>query len=236
MNTGIQDAANLGWKLALVCRGRAPADLLNSYDAERRPVGEFVLRFTDRAFTAATSSSLVVRAVRTHVAPRLIPVALRFRAGRAVLFRTVSQLGISYRRSPAIEPGPRLTLRRPRPGDRFPDARVTRAGHPGWLQEALRAPAFQLLLAGPADGWDEQVLAAMTERHGTLLAMHRLDRRPGPAVLCDRSGTALRRLHVRGSAHFVVRPDGHVGYRADDRDLTGAQTYLARWTTAGPEK
>jgi 2-polyprenyl-6-methoxyphenol hydroxylase-like FAD-dependent oxidoreductase len=55
MNTGIQDAWNLGWKLALVARGVAAEALLDSYDAERRPIGRFVVGFTDRAYAVATS-------------------------------------------------------------------------------------------------------------------------------------------------------------------------------------
>ena len=104
MNTGIQDAANLGWKLGLVVRGHAPDDLLDSYDAERRPVGESVLRFTDRAFTAATSTNPVVRGVRSRLVPRLLPMALHFRLGRAPAFRTISQLGVSYRPIPPYGP------------------------------------------------------------------------------------------------------------------------------------
>ncbi len=45
----------------------------------------------------------------------------------------------------------------------------------------------------------------------------------------------MARLHVSGVAHFVVRPDDHVGYRADNNDLGGAQRYLARWLVAPPE-
>lgn len=57
MNTGIQDAANLGWKLASVVRGEKRDEFLDSYDAERRPVGETILRRTDRIFTYATSTN-----------------------------------------------------------------------------------------------------------------------------------------------------------------------------------
>jgi 2-polyprenyl-6-methoxyphenol hydroxylase-like FAD-dependent oxidoreductase len=73
MNTGIQDAWNLGWKLALVSRGVADEALLDTYDAERRPVGRFVVRFTDRAFTVATSTNPLVRALRTRLVPRVLP-------------------------------------------------------------------------------------------------------------------------------------------------------------------
>jgi 2-polyprenyl-6-methoxyphenol hydroxylase-like FAD-dependent oxidoreductase len=57
MNTGIQDAWNLGWKLWLVASGVAGDALLDSYQAERWPVGRFVLRFTDRAFRVSTSDN-----------------------------------------------------------------------------------------------------------------------------------------------------------------------------------
>jgi 2-polyprenyl-6-methoxyphenol hydroxylase-like FAD-dependent oxidoreductase len=69
MNTGIQDAVNLGWKLAATLRGVSDPALLDSYEAEREPIGKMVLRFTDRAFTIATSTSPVVRFARTRLAP-----------------------------------------------------------------------------------------------------------------------------------------------------------------------
>ena len=105
MNTGIQDAWNLGWKLALVTRGVADDALLDSYDAERRPVGGFVVRFTDRAFSVATSTNPLLRALRTRLVPRVLPLALRLDRAVASGFRTVSQLDISYRHSPAVQEG-----------------------------------------------------------------------------------------------------------------------------------
>jgi 2-polyprenyl-6-methoxyphenol hydroxylase-like FAD-dependent oxidoreductase len=57
MNTGIQEACNLGWKLALVVRGFADEALLDTYEIERQPIGRFVLRFTDRAARIATSKA-----------------------------------------------------------------------------------------------------------------------------------------------------------------------------------
>jgi 2-polyprenyl-6-methoxyphenol hydroxylase-like FAD-dependent oxidoreductase len=234
MNTGIQDAVNLGWKLGLVCRGAAPESLLDSYDAERRPVGEFVLRFTDRAFTAATSHHPLIRAVRSHIVPRVVPVALRFRTGRRLAFRTVSQLGIRYRNSPAVSPS-RRGRRGPGPGDRLPDARVHRGGSETWLQATMGAPTFHLLLCGPPDVWAETAVEELRRRHEGLVTVHRLTPVDGPGRsdgdLVDAAGTCFSRLRVRGSAVLVVRPDGHIGYRADDADLTGAVRFLESWLT-----
>jgi len=228
MNTGIQDDWNLGWKLALVARGLADEALLDSYHAERWPVGRLVLRFTDRAFTMATSSTPLARLVRTQLAPRLAPVALRFRRGRALGFRTISQLGIRYRGSPAVQEGRPSPRRGPRAGDRLPDGRLDWDGRPRWLHEALHAPGFHLLLCGPADAWDDGPLEAVRDRWAGLVTVHRLAASPGPGVLHD-DGTLLRRLGVRSTAHYLVRPDGHVGYRGAGTDLDGLRGHLDRW-------
>jgi len=149
MNTGIQDAWNLGWKLALVARGLAGEDLLDSYDAERRPVGRLVVRLTDRAFSVATSANPLVRTARTSLVPRVLPLVLRSGRGAGYGFRVISQLGIGYRRSPAVREGRPRLRRGPRAGDRLPDARITRDGQRCWLGETLAAPRLHLLLCGP---------------------------------------------------------------------------------------
>ncbi|MFF4352595.1 FAD-dependent monooxygenase [Streptomyces sp. NPDC001530] len=107
MNTGIQDAINLGWKLAYVCRGAAPDDVLDTYGAERAPVGRSVLLFTDRAFI----------------------IALRL---RATAFRTLSELGTHYRRSPLSATGPRAPARAAAPVTGCRTSRADcRPGSPG---------------------------------------------------------------------------------------------------------
>jgi 2-polyprenyl-6-methoxyphenol hydroxylase-like FAD-dependent oxidoreductase len=232
MNTGIQDAWNLGWKLALVGGGVADEALLDSYDAERRPVGRFVVRFTDRAFSVATSTNPVIRTLRIRLVPRLLPAVLRLDRGVAYGFRTISQLGIGYRRSPAVEEGHPRLRRGPRAGDRLPDARITRDGQVCWLGEALAAPCFHLLLCGPIGEWNAGLLAALGRSHPGMLAVHHLTRDAVPAALHDHDGQALARLGVEQAAHYLIRPDGHVGYRAAGTDLRGLQRHLARWLPA----
>jgi hypothetical protein len=234
MNTGIQDAWNLGWKLALVARGVADPALLGTYESERLPVGRFVLRFTDRASSVVTADSAFVRLMRTQIAPRLLPLLLRIRKGRAFGFRTLSQLAIHYRNSPAVQESPGAPRAGPRAGDRLPDARIVRDGRPSRLHHALTAPAFHLLLCGPATGWPDDRVAALRERHGALLAVHRLTReaQAAPEILLDPSGEALARLGVVEAAQYLVRPDGHIGYRSRGTDTLGADRYLARWLDA----
>ena len=224
MNTGIQDAWNLGWKLALACRGLADQALLDSYDAERRPIGQFVVRFTDRAFAVATSTNPILRAIRTRLVPRVLPLALRVDRALAYGFRTISQLGISYRHSPAVQEGQPALRRGPKAGgDRLPDSRIAQDGQVGWLGEALAAPRFHLPLCGRLDDWDTHQLAALRSRHPDTLAVHHLSREAVPGALHDVDGQAFARLGVDDTAHYFIRPDGHVGYRAAGTDLHGPQ-------------
>ena len=229
MNTGIQDAWNLGWKLALAARGAAGEALLDTYEAERRPIGRLVLRYTDRATAIATSRNRLVRLLRTRIVPRLAPVLLRFSRGRAFGFRTLAQLGINYRHSPAVQEGEPKLNRGPKAGDRLPDTRIARDGQGCWLQEALAVPSFHLLLCGPADGWDGERLAALRNRYAGLVEVHRLARDATPGDLQDADGRTFARLGVERAAQYLVRPDGHIGYRSSGSDLRGLERYLARW-------
>ncbi len=229
MNTGIQDAWNLGWKLALVSRGVADQTLLDSYDGERRPVGGFVVRFTDRAFSVATSTNPLLRALRTRLVPWVLPLGLRLDRALADGFRTIAQLNIGYRDSPAVEEGHPGLRRGPKAGDRLPDARIARAGQACWLGEALAGPGFQLLLCGPVGDWHLSQLTSLRHRYPDTLAVHYLTREAMPGALHDLDGQVFAGLGVDGTAQYLIRPDGYIGYRAGGDDLAGLQRYLARW-------
>ena len=250
MNTGIQDAVNLGWKLALVCLGRAPDRLLDTYDRERRPVGAFVLRFTDRAFTAATSNAVPVRFARSHLAPRALRLAARLPKARAFAFRTVSQLGVRYPdllAAPVVSTTRRSRMRsriggrgarHPQPGERLPDAQVTSDDGRVWVHDIMTAPGFHLLLCGPADDWDTSATADLHSRCRPWLRIHRVlppDDAPADEVpiplLVDVDGTAFDRWHIRSPEAMLVRPDGHVAVRDDDRSLARVREFLASWLT-----
>ena len=99
MNTGLQDAYNLAWKLALVVKGQAAPGLLDSYEDERLPVAQRLLETTDRAFKLVVSDSWLAGLMRTQILARIAAFAMSIERIQKFAFRTVSQTGINYRKS-----------------------------------------------------------------------------------------------------------------------------------------
>jgi hypothetical protein len=133
MNTGLQDAANLGWKLAAALQGWAPDGLLDSYHAERHPVGRAVLRGSGALLRLTLAQSPATRAVRWLLAN----VFGRFASPPAIVSRAVSGIGISY----AAPRGEHRLV-----GRRAPDVRLVsgKAGETR-LYKTLRGGKFVLL-------------------------------------------------------------------------------------------
>ncbi|MER7014069.1 FAD-dependent monooxygenase [Saccharopolyspora sp. NPDC000359] len=128
MNTGIGDAENLAWKLALVLRGRAGAALLDTYQAERRPLAQDVLRSTTANTKLMLAEGAVGRAVR-NLFTRVANLDVVQRRGTWL----ASQLWVNYRNGPlGSRRGPR-----PRPGDRVPDLPCRNGNRPTRLHTEL---------------------------------------------------------------------------------------------------
>ncbi|GAA1604185.1 FAD-dependent monooxygenase [Actinoplanes couchii] len=135
MNTGLQDAHNLAFKLADVLQGRRKDRWLDRYEAERRPVARKLVATTDRIFNLVTSARPVARTLRRLVVPLIAPVAVRLlprTPGGTRLFQYVSQIRIHY----PLEPGAPAGRRDPVIGRRLPWA--------GANHEALRAACWQI--------------------------------------------------------------------------------------------
>lgn len=130
MNTGVQDAANLAWKLTLVLRGQAPDSLLDSYEHERRPVAQEVVSTTDRLTRLATMRSPVARRLRNVL---LAGAGLFDRAPRR-LAANLAEIDIAYPNGWAVTGS--AAVERWAPKDRIP--------------EGLE-PAFQLVVPESAE-------------------------------------------------------------------------------------
>ncbi len=99
MNTGLQDAYNLAWKLAGVSSQKLQPTILESYAAERMPVARKLLQTTDRFFNLINSQNIFNRFLRNQIFPKLIRFLWEKESFREFGFRTISQIGINYRNS-----------------------------------------------------------------------------------------------------------------------------------------
>jgi 2-polyprenyl-6-methoxyphenol hydroxylase-like FAD-dependent oxidoreductase len=115
MNTGMQDAFNLGWKLAIGARDEAAPGFLDTYHAERHPVAARVIEQTTRLTAMGTLSRPYERILRDH----LIHLAAGLAPISREMARQMEETDISYRGSPIVEPG--HDRGKPRPGDAAPD-------------------------------------------------------------------------------------------------------------------
>ncbi|PWW23675.1 2-polyprenyl-6-methoxyphenol hydroxylase-like FAD-dependent oxidoreductase [Geodermatophilus normandii] len=149
MNTGIQDAVNLAWKLALVSTGRAAPALLDTYQAERHPVGAAVVRQTNALTNAMTASGPVA-----HARDLALTVLGHVPALSGRLVAAMTETTIAYRRSPAVT-GLAGGRRQASPGDHAPDVPglTTADGAEAWIGDLLRRPGCLLLTTASDPRW-----------------------------------------------------------------------------------
>ncbi len=219
MNTGLQDAYNLGWKLALVSSGVADPSLLDTYEAERQPVARRLLRTTDRLFTMLVSDGWVASMLRTRVIARALAFAMKQSRIRTVAFRTISQIGIRYRHSTLSLNAGKMTADGPQAGDRFPWIQLAfEAGGPRRdLFERLDDTRFHLLVFGQPQAGSE---AARLLRDGAVP----VDTTVVPADAAN--DAALARIGVAQPSFFLLRPDGHIGLAGERLDIEAIRRYF----------
>lgn len=215
MNTGLQDAYNLGWKVALVASGHAGESLLDSYEAERVPFAESLLKTTDRAFSLAVSDRWLIGLFRERIFPRLLAFAMSREWTRTFGFRTISQIGVRYAHSPLSETLPGLPDGTPRAGGRFPWLRLKFA--PDSSAEDLFArlddTRFNLVAFG-----QPQVSLRLPEFDG-LMVCHFIPDDP----VNDRERARAR---IPKPSFYLLRPDGHVGLAGSRPDDAVLSRYL----------
>ncbi len=238
LNTGIQDAHNIAWKLAAVTAGHADDCLLDSYDLERRPVGRRNVDFATTAFfghLAVSGAFGVLPGAPEHHNRRVLEALFadtedgrRRRVRLHEMFHTLRleygaadvELGYHYGDSPAvvadgtpaapIDPYGHIYVQSTRPGSRLPHAWLDRYGTPLSTHDLLR-PANFLLLAGPTGEQWLQAADSVGRHLGVEITAHCIGGRH-ELRNSDGSWHALRGHDDDGAV--LVRPDAHVAYRS----------------------
>jgi 2-polyprenyl-6-methoxyphenol hydroxylase-like FAD-dependent oxidoreductase len=221
MNTGIQDAANLAWKLALVAGGRAGQELLDTYHDERHPIGAEVVRRTTELTDVATAAG--PEAALRNAA--LFVVGHVHRAGEAVATR-MAELTVHYRASAlSVQHGAHHHAAA-RAGDHAPDPGGLRRpdGPPVAVEELLAHPGLLLLARSSGD------LGELRRALGDLGTVVRVVREAAPAeepCVVDPDDAVGRAYGLGTEGMALVRPDGYLGLIADSGDPALLRSYLA---------
>jgi hypothetical protein len=218
MNTGMQDVFNLGWKLAAVINGDAGDTLLDSYEAERAPVADGVITFTNRLTKAGTLSGTPRR-----IRDVLIRIISRIPAAQRVMAETAEEVNVDYTKSP-IAVGRHPKHAKVAAGQHVPHVADE------VVQKQIRAAcgaqtADHVVLTvaegqvAPAAG-DGQVQVLVTGEETPVAGYS--------AVVADPKGVVAQRLGLKNGGRVAIRPDGYIGAIAALDDTTTIADYFAK--------
>ncbi len=205
MNTGLQDAYNLTWKLSLVIKGITNEKLLDTYNEERLPFAKWLLKFTDRAFSIMTSTNLFVSWLRNTVIPLFVKFFLGKPFVKSRIFNTISQLQWAYKNCSLSKNSSSQKLKF-NAGDRLPYILLGQEKQS--IYKLLTAPVFHLLVIGAA-----KPVLQPNEMIKTI----------------ELSIEEWKEKGVTKPLFILVRPDNYIGLIADEMNDDILRNYLQQY-------
>ncbi|SEB04884.1 FAD-dependent monooxygenase [Pedobacter hartonius] len=208
MNTGLQEAYNLAWKMALVLRGHAGERLLDSYHTERYPFAQWLLKYSHRIYALLTSRNPVISWLRLHLPPLVMKrMAKKGGFGGSGSFKKASQIWYNYRDSPLSFHDSHQKLQF-KAGDRFPYIMVWGNDLTQSCYHLLTEAKFHLVIV------EDQT--RMVQDHPVL-----------PPLVPPQLEAVIKVLHLPLSAewellglkttlYLLVRPDNYIAMISDD--------------------
>src|SRR3569832_1387913 len=206
MNTGIQDAYNLAWKLALVVKGIASEKLLDSYNEERVANAQRLLQSTDRMFELAAGSHWLMAFLRTTIFPPVAGFVASLESVSKRIFPLISQIGINYRNFSLSEHTDDESDD-VKAGDRLPYFLIEGQS----IFDKLKEPKFHLLLFSNIKSQD-----ACAQEFGDLVDCHVIP-------ITDR----VKEIFERDDEFSVfLRPDNYIGFMSSEVPPSMVEEYL----------
>lgn len=212
MNTGIQDAFNLAWKLSWVLNGFAHESLLQTYHAERAPVARRLIRTTDQLFKFVVERETAVQWIRLHIFPYFMQGLFRLRSWRQWVFKMISQTHISY---PPHGLNHQAVHHRAecRAGQRFPHLLLN-----GDIKVDCNDGKFHAFASGSTED-RYLVQKILSEFLGPQVLLHTLERGAEmPAILAA--------FGLQKEGLILLRPDQYVMYVSDVLDPAHLMNHL----------
>ncbi len=209
MNTGLQDAYNLAWKLALVINGTAKKNLLDTYHEERNPIAESLLKTTDRMFTSMSKNSKLNIFLRMYLIPNVLPSLMKVQALRKEFFKMISQTEINY----VHKSSSKGQAGKIKAGMRFPYLKLSIDNKEVSVFHLIRDKANKpfLLFCYNVD--------ASTFQQNNLLNIIQIEKN-------NFNDEALNKAGFSNSFVCILRPDNYIGYISETFKQTEISQYL----------
>lgn len=219
MNTGLQDAHNLAWKLAFVLKKKAKPELLDSYSTERLGISKGFARYADAIFKLVTSTNAAVRLFRTLALKiffkQIFPKLENKEKWRLKFFKSISQIGIQYK--PAFgtyKHSEKLFLQgAPKPGYRLPYVDFMYDNKNTNSHKILHATRFTLLVF--ADKLTPEI-NSIAEKYNLAVVQLNL----------SESEKIYTRLGITNTGYYLIRPDMYIGLRSATLETDVLNRYL----------
>lgn len=213
MNTGMQDAHNLAWKMAMVLKGNASSILLNTYQTERKPVAIKTCRSSDRFFKLAASGGLAYVVFRNYLLPPLLKLFFKLMAVKKVsdfVFKKISGIGVSYPQDVLnFNASESILATAPKPGERIPFVRyVETDGKVISFDGKFFGNRFHLLIFGGNQSYTKELLKATKEFRNIVLT-HIIPLNKDTDDLYVRFG-------IKSQGWYLIRPDLYIASRSDE--------------------
>ena len=192
MNTGIQDAYNLAWKLAFVINKKADKKLLETYNEERKENAKNLLRSTDRMFDILAGTSIAANFIRLYIMPFVLNRITKYSFISSKIFPLLSQIGVKY-------PNSSLTLEssvaKICAGDRMPYLQINGES----IFDKLKNPTYKILYFGNKNN------DCLQEIKHAKIELVKLSFEVIPTIFINQS-----------DCYIVVRPDNYISYMGKD--------------------
>lgn len=206
MNMGLQDSYNLAWKLAFYIRGKASEKLLDTYEADRRPLALNIIRYTDYAYSMLTSGSFMAKLFRLHLFPLVLQLVIaRFKKKPSMqphIFKTISGIGIRYKNN---LPDGRFPDHTPKPGERLQYVPYEIENEPENVLDTLNSKSFHLIVFGKAVL--PESFRSVIDENSEIISVKHIRKEAITVQLFNSFG-------IKDSGWYLVRPDLYIVWRS----------------------
>lgn len=244
MNTGIQDAANVSWKIIIALKNKGNTALLESYDSERRRIGEKLLKYTDRLFSIVSSQNKWIDKVRNIVFPHIIRLVSKSHKARSIIFHFVSQLGIHYHDNAFLENNLSETAKKYFPkklraGYRAPNATISQHID---VFDLTKGYIFHVIALSKKSLSKDEIqsisndLRSLPSEIGLPVKNHFIAHSltgPDDRIIQAESNQIFENYglseHVSAGL-FLIRPDGYIAYCSDNLSTIPLKKFMTQFT------